>query len=448
MAPVMLLVSNHLQQYEATSMNDSTSVLFGLEDEFVVASVERLSQDDLRVVVEHRDREAACPACGVITARVKDRPVVRVKDLDASGQAVELWWRKRRLRCLEPPCPRGTFTQQSQAIPARARLTGRLREALATAIASGNRAVDEVARSHRVSWPTAHRALIAAAARWLPEPEPTRVLGIDVTRARSVRWVLADAGWQRSDPWLTSFVDADTTGPGRMLGLAPGRSGACVKDWLMEQSQSFRDAVQVVVIDTSAPYASGIRVALPLAKIAVDKWHLVALANQMVTEVRQRVTREQLGRRGTTKEKVWVNRHLLLTGYEHLSDKQRRRLDDALAIEDPTGAIGAAWAVKERLRLLLAETDVWRIRHRLYQFYCDAADAHIPEATRLAKTVETWWPAILVALLEDVTNARTEGFNRIIKNTKRVACGFRNLENYQRRVLSTIALTRAQRDAA
>jgi len=127
-----------------------------------------------------------------------------------------------------------------------------------------------------------------------------RVLGIDETRARSVRWVLADAGWLRSDPWLTSFVDADTTKPGRMLGLAPGRSGVCVKDWLNEQSQAFRDAVQVVVIDTSAPYASGIRVALPHAKIAVDKWHLVALANQMVTEVRQRVTREQLGRRGTT----------------------------------------------------------------------------------------------------------------------------------------------------
>jgi len=59
-----------------------------------------------------------------------------------------------------------------------------------------------------------------------------------------------------------------------------------------------------------------------------------------------------------------------------------------------------------------ADTDVWRIPHRLYQFYCDATDAHIPEATRLAKTIETWWPAILVALLEDVTNARTEGFNR------------------------------------
>lgn len=79
MAPAMLLVSNHPQQCEATSMNDSTSVLFGLEDEFVVTSVERLDQEDLRVVIEHRDRETACPACGAFTGRVKDRPVVRVR---------------------------------------------------------------------------------------------------------------------------------------------------------------------------------------------------------------------------------------------------------------------------------------------------------------------------------------------------------------------------------
>jgi transposase len=429
-------------------MIDSTSVLFGLEDEFVVTSLERLSSSDLRVVIELRERGAPCPGCGVLTARVKERPLVRVKDLHACGQVVELWWRKRRLTCPEPLCGTGSFTQQSEAIPARARLTGRLREAIATEIASGNRAVDEVARSHGVSWPTAHRALVAAAARWLPTPEPVRVLGIDETRARSVRWVLADAGWRRSDPWLTSFVDADTTSPGRMLGLAPGRSAACVRDWLAEQSPAFRDAIEVVVIDTSAPYASGIRAALPDAKIAVDKWHLVALANTVVTEVRQRVTRERYGRRGTTAEKVWVNRHLLLTGYEHLSAKQRARLKATFAGEDPTDEIGAAWGVKERLRLLLAESEEHRIRHRLYEFYRDAARADMPETTRLATTIETWWPAIHVALTMDVTNARTEGFNRIIKNTKRVACGFRNLDNYQRRILSTIALTRARRDAA
>jgi transposase len=61
-----------------------------------------------------------------------------------------------------------------------------------------------------------------------------------------------------------------------------------------------------------SPWSSGIRAALPDAKIAVDKWHLVALANQMVTEVRERVTRDLLGHRGTVADPVWVNRRLLL----------------------------------------------------------------------------------------------------------------------------------------
>jgi transposase len=53
----------------------------------------------------------------------------------------------------------------------------------------------------------------------------------------------------------------------------------------------------------------------------------------------------------------------------------------------------------------------------------------------------------LVALTEDASNAPTEGFNWIIKQTKRVG-GCRNMINYQRRILSHIAVTRPQRSAA
>lgn len=429
-------------------MSKATAVLFGIEDEFDVLSVDRLGPDQVKIVIELRAVEAACPTCGVVTARVKDRPVRRVKDLPACGQQTQLWWRKRRLACVERLCPRRSFTQPSVAVRPRGRVTERLRARVAEAIAAGNRAVSEVAAEYGVSWPTAHRALVAAAARWLPEPTPTTRLGIDETRFRSVRWLLDGITWRRSDPWLTSFVDCSTDGPGSLLGLAPGRTGACVRDWLGEQTAGFRDRIQVVVIDPSAPYASGIRAALPHAKIAVDKWHLVALANQMVTEVRQRVTRDQLGRRGTTADPVWVNRRLLLTGADHLTAKQWRRLNAMLERCDPTNEIGAAWGVKERLRMLLAESEPSRIRWRLADFYDAALDAAMPETTRLANTVQTWWPAILVALTEQVTNARTEGFNRIIKQTKRVGCGYRNLDNYQRRILSHIAVTRPLRSAA
>jgi transposase len=432
---------------DATSV-DPTAVLFGLEDEFSVLDVQRIGPTSVKMIIEQTAREGPCPSCGVLTATVKQRPLRRLKDLPACGQAVELWWRKRRLACREAQCRQQSFTQLCGAVRPRGRVTERLRQRVARAIAESNRAVSDVAREYGVSWPTAHKALTQAATSWLPDPEPTSRLGIDETRFRSVRWILDGVMWRRSDPWLTSFVDCSRDGPGSLLGLAPGRTGACVREWLGEQSEAFRKRIEIVVIDPSAPYASGIRAALPHAKLAVDIWHLVALANQMVTEVRQRATREQLGRRGTSRDPIWVNRRLLLTGVEHLSRKQADRLWLSFDSCDPTKEIQAAWAVKERLRLLLKQREPSKIRWRLADFYEAAIDAKLPEATRLARTVETWWPAILVALTHDVSNARTEGFNRVIKQTKRVGCGFRSQVNYQRRILSHIAVTRPQRSAA
>ena len=80
----------------------------------------------------------------------------------------------------------------------------------------------------------------------------------------------------------------------------------------------------------------------------------------MSTGARQRVTREQFGRRGRKSDQLWVNRKLLLTGADHLSDKQWRRFT-AMLDTDPTGEIGAVWAVKGRLRMLLAEHEPSRI---------------------------------------------------------------------------------------
>ena len=57
MAPGHAVGLYSVSSNEATSMLDSTSVLFGLEDEFVVTGLERLSESDLRVVIECRDRE-------------------------------------------------------------------------------------------------------------------------------------------------------------------------------------------------------------------------------------------------------------------------------------------------------------------------------------------------------------------------------------------------------
>jgi hypothetical protein len=116
---------------------------------------------------------------------------------------------------------------------------------------------------------------------------------------------------------------------------------------------------------------------------------------------------------------TWANRRLLLRGRERLSQAALARMCNGCVDHDPTGQILSAGIAKEELRALCttAATGGHRedIARRLWAFYRWCAEAHIPELTTLAETIETWWPAIEVFLMTGLTNARTEGTNRLIK---------------------------------
>ena len=384
---------------------------------------------------------ARCPACRTLSTSGKDWVLTRPHDLPCGGGQVAVQWRKRRWRCRTQACKRQSFTEQVAQVPAGMRTTTRLRTALAVAVEDG-RDQSEVAAAHEVSWPTVQRAVIVHGAVELVEPEPVRVLGMDETRFGRPRWLPDghhDDGrirWVRTDPWETGFVDI--TGEQSLLGQVDGRTSAAVKAWLDARSEAFRAGIEVVVIDPHAGYAAAVRAVLPDAAIAVDHFHLIMLGNKAVTAVRQRVTRDLLDRRGRTTDPVWANRRLLLRGRERLSEPALARMWNGCVDHDPSGQILSAWIGKEELRALCATAAQGghpsEIRDRLYAFYRWCADAQIPELTTLAETIETWWPAIEVFLTTGLTNARTEGTNRLIKQVKRAACGFRNRENYRRRV--------------
>ena len=384
---------------------------------------------------------ARCPACRVVSTSGKDWVLTRPHDLPCGGGQVAVQWRKRRWRCRTQACKRQSFTEQVAQVPAGMRTTTRLRTALAVAVEDG-RDQSEVAAAHEVSWPTVQRAVIVHGAVELVEPEPVRVLGMDETRFGRPRWLPDghhDDGrirWVRTDPWETGFVDI--TGEQSLLGQVDGRTSAAVKAWLDARSEAFRAGIEVVVIDPHAGYAAAVRAVLPDAAIAVDHFHLIMLGNKAVTAVRQRVTRDLLDRRGRTTDPVWANRRLLLRGRERLSEPALARMWNGCVDHDPSGQILSAWIGKEELRALCATAAQGghpsEIRDRLYAFYRWCADAQIPELTTLAETIETWWPAIEVFLTTGLTNARTEVTNRLIKQVKRAACGFRNRENYRRRV--------------
>jgi transposase len=377
---------------------------------------------------------ARCPDCGQVSTSGKEWTLTRPRDLPVGGEPVLLQWRKRRWRCRTAECPRQSFTERVPEVPARARTTTRLRTRLATAVEDG-RCQAEVAATFGVSWPTVQRAVVAYAAR-SASPSPPRSSGWTRPGSAAPAGSVARTAGGGTEPWETGFVDL--AGGQGLLGQVDGRTTTAVRGWLAQRSPEFRDAIEVVVIDPHAGYARAVRELLPHARLAVDHFHLVLLANKAVTEVRQRVTRDRLHRRGRATDPPWANRRLLLRARERLSQRALARMWNGCIDHDPTGQILTAWIAKEELRALCALAarggDPAEIRHRLWTFYAWCADARIPELTTLAKTIETWWPAVLVFLQTGLTNARTEGTNRLIKQVKRTACGFRNRTNYRRRV--------------
>jgi hypothetical protein len=66
-----------------------------------------------------------------------------------------------------------------------------------------------------------------------------------------------------------------------------------------------------------------------------------------VIAVRQRVTRDLLGRRGRKIGSAWANRRLLLRGRERSSRVTLVRMWNGCIDHDPTGAILTAWIAKE-----------------------------------------------------------------------------------------------------
>lgn len=229
---------------------DAATVLFNLPGYRVLDAADDPG-GGRRVLVEPVDRVGHCPDCGFDSTRVHSRPVSRVADVPLGGR-LEVRVRKRRLWCDNTSCDRVTFTQTTDQLGLRARITTRLAARVVDALATEPRSVSAVGAEVGVSWPTVMR-LVAGTVTAVHDPDAVAVrrLGVDEHRFRRMRFVkLPDGPTVKIDPWSIMFTDLDT---GAVLDVVDGRRGTAVRWWLRQRRESWRAGVQIVAIDMSAP---------------------------------------------------------------------------------------------------------------------------------------------------------------------------------------------------
>lgn len=80
--------------------------------------------------------------------------------------------------------------------------------------------------------------------------------------------------------------------------------------------------------------------------------------------------------------------------------------------------------------------DLAHARRRLIVFFQHAADADVPELSRLARTIDRWRDEVLAYHRTcGASNGPTEAVNLLIEKIRRIGHGYRNYNNYRRRLL-------------
>jgi transposase len=410
----------------------SSCGLLGLDGfEVLVAEV---AGGEWRLTIQPTATVVGCVGCGV-RAELHGRRTVRVRDLPVGGRPVVLCWRKRLWRCREPACKVRTWTERAAAIGPRAVLTQRARAEACRRVGKDAHAVAAVARDLGVGWATVMRAvrdhgspLVDDAARL----EGVAALGLDET-------TFLKATRLAPTRYVTGLVDLEG---GRLLDVVADRTRAAVDDWLGARPVDWLAQVGTVALDPWRGYANALTARLGHARVVVDHFHAVRLANAVVDQGRRRTQQATLGHRGRKHDPLYRIRKLLLTAAEQLTGRGRVRLRAGLAAGDPTGEVAAAWQGKELLRAVYAAVGTAAARAALDRFYRWCDGVQVPELSRLARTVRAWEVEILAFhATNGCSNGLTEAVNLLIKKVKRVGHGFRNFANYRLRLLLHCGVT-------
>ena len=402
------------------------SALLGL-DGFQLVSAE-LQGGEWQLAVQTTATVVGCLGCGV-PATPHGRRTVWVRDLPIGGRPVVLAWRKRLWRCREPACEVRTWTERAAAICPRAVLTERARAEACRRVGKDAHAVAAVARDLGVGWATIMRAVAEHGTPLVDDPgrlDGVAALGLDETSFLKATRVAPTR-------WVTGLVDLEG---GRLLDVVADRTRAAVDSWLGARTHDWLARIDTVALDPWRGYASALVAPLGHARVVVDHFHAIRLANTVVDQVRRRIQQATLGHRGRKPDPLYRIRMLLLTAGELLTSRGRVRLRAGLAAGDPTGQVAVAWQGKELLRAVYAVSDLTDARAALERFYRWSDGVGVAELSRLARTVRAWEAEILAFhATKGCSNGPTEAVNLLIKKVKRVGHGFRNFANYRLRLL-------------
>lgn len=200
------------------------------------------------------------------------------------------------------------------------------------------------------------------------------------------------------------------------------------------------DKIELVAMDMWNPYKSAVNTVIPHAKIVIDKFHVVKLANEALEKIRK-ANRQNVSAK--ERRQLMRDRYALLTRRKDLKD-----FDDQIRLQvwtDKFPLLGQAYELKEQF-FDIYEAESLKEAYKLYQNWLSNVPKElITYFEDLIKAMNNWEEEIFNYFNSPITNAYTESLNRLIKTMNHILAVDTLLKLSEQRFYSHKAIVKLKR---
>jgi transposase len=227
--------------------------------------------------------------------------------------------------------------------------------------------------------------------------------------------------------YMTVVLDLET---GVVVFVGDGKGAdSLLPFW--KRLRASRARIQAVAIDMSEAYIKAVEEHLPDADLVFDRFHIVKLLNDKLTQLRRELYREAKDK--LHKDVLKGTRWLLLKHPENLDESrdEKARLEEALQLNV---SLSTGYYLKDDLRQLWEQPHRTAARNFVTSWYLRAMQSGIRVLQQFARTLAGGLFGIMNWFRHPISTSPLEGVNNKIKTMKRQAYGFRDQEFFKLKI--------------
>jgi len=230
--------------------------------------------------------------------------------------------------------------------------------------------------------------------------------------------------------YLTIVLDLER---GAVVFVGDGKGAKALQPF-WKRLRGSKAKVEAVAMDMSPAYREAVSTHLRKAKIVFDRFHVMKLFNEKLSDLRRALYREATDM--MQKKVLKGTRWLLLKAAENLDGErdEKKKLEEALALNK---SLAVAYYLKEDLRQFWEQPGKKFATVFLDGWIKRAESSGIKVLQGMAKTLAAHRSGLLAYYDVMITSGPMEGTNNKIKTMKRQAYGFRDKEFFKLKILAS-----------